>query len=173
MNLILFAGTIPTDSDDCDLNSDPTTMPIVTTTVWIDAPIDKVYAIARDNRSFPEFMDDVDSIEIISEEGETVVSAWVGRVPAFGLKIRWTQKDIWDPAAKTCDFSQEKGDYDKMVGNWKFTEENNGTRFDSELDYEYSVPGLGPLVGRVIYSLVVKNMEGVLGAIKNRAETTS
>ncbi len=173
MNLILFAGTIPIDSEDCDLNSDPTTMPIVTTSVLIDAPIDKVYAIARDNRSFPEFMDDVDSIEIVSEDGDTIVSDWVGRVPAFGLKIRWTQKDIWNQENRTCEFSQEKGDYDKMVGKWKFTEENDGTRFDSELEYEYSVPGLGPLVGRVIYSIVVKNMEGVLGAIKNRSETAS
>lgn len=148
-------------------------MPTITTSIWIDAPIDKVYAIARDNRSFPEFMDDVDSIEIVSEEGNVVVSDWVGRVPAFGLKVRWTQRDDWNDTDHTCAFSQVKGDYDKMDGTWIFTEENNGTKFDSVLDYEYSVPGLGPLVGRVIYSLVVKNMEGVLAAIKNRAETAS
>ncbi|MFM9872147.1 MAG: type II toxin-antitoxin system RatA family toxin [Fimbriimonadaceae bacterium] len=148
-------------------------MPTITTSIWIDAPIDKVYAIARDNRAFPEFMDDVDSVDVVSEDGDTVVSDWVGRVPAFGLKVRWTQKDEWDPQTKICEFSQVKGDYDKMTGSWKFVEENGGTKFDSDLDYEYSVPGLGPLVGRVIYSLVVKNIEGVLAAIKNRAETAS
>ncbi|QYK52495.1 MAG: SRPBCC family protein [Fimbriimonadaceae bacterium] len=145
-------------------------MPTVNTSVWINAPLDRVYAIARDNRSFPEFMEDVESLEIVSEEGDTVVSDWVGRVPAFGLKVRWTQEDVWDHDAHSCEFTQVKGDYDKMVGSWKFAEENGGTRFDSVLEYEYVVPGLGTLVGKVIYGLVVKNMEGVLGAIKSRAE---
>ncbi|MBX3113642.1 MAG: SRPBCC family protein [Fimbriimonadaceae bacterium] len=145
-------------------------MPTVNTSVWINAPLDRVYAIARDNRSFPEFMEDVESLEIVSEEGNTVVSDWVGRVPAFGLKVRWTQEDVWDHDAHTCEFTQVKGDYDKMIGTWKFAEENGGTRFDSVLEYEYVVPGLGTLVGKVIYGLVVKNMEGVLGAIKSRAE---
>lgn len=146
-------------------------MPNVKTSVWINAPLDKVYAIARDNRSFPEFMEDVDSLEVTSETETTVVSDWVGRVPAFNLKVRWTQEDVWNHDTHTCTFTQVKGDYDKMVGTWQFSAENDGTRFDSVLDYEYSVPGLGPLVGKVIYGLVVKNMEGVLGAIKKRAET--
>ena len=148
-------------------------MPTITTSVWINAPLDKVYAIARDNRSFPQFMEDVDSIDIVSEEGDTIVSDWVGRVPAFGLKVRWTQKDIWNEQAGTCDFSQVKGDYDSMSGTWAFKEENNGTRFDSEMSYEYVVPGLGPLVGKVIKGLVDKNMEGVLYAIKARAEAAN
>lgn len=145
-------------------------MPTVNTSVWINAPLEKVFAIARDNRSFPDFMEDVESLEIVSEEGNTVVSDWVGKVPAFGLKVRWTQQDIWDHDAHSCEFTQVKGDYDKMIGSWKFTEENGGTKFDSVLEYEYVVPGLGTLVGKVIYGLVVKNMEGVLGAIKSRAE---
>lgn len=146
-------------------------MPTVNTSVWIDATPEQVYAIARDNRSFPEFMEDVESLTILSEEGDTIVSEWVGKIPAFGLKVRWTQEDIWEPEAKTCRFKQVKGDYDSMEGVWTLKAENNGTRFDSELNYEYSVPGLGPLVGKVIYGLVVKNMDGVLGAIKKRAES--
>lgn len=146
-------------------------MPNVKTSVWIDAPLDRVYAIARDNRAFPDFMEDVDSLEVTNETETQVVSDWVGRVPAFNLKVRWTQQDNWDHENHTCTFIQLKGDYDKMVGVWKFSAEGEGTRFESDLDYEYSVPGLGPLVGKVIYGLVVKNIEGVLGAIKKRAES--
>lgn len=145
-------------------------MPTVETSVWIQAPLDRVYAIAKDNRKFPDFMEDVKSLEIVEEDGQRCVSDWVGVVPTFGLKVRWRQEDIWDDAAHTCAFTQLEGDYDSMVGTWKFAEENGGTRFDSTLSYEYSVPGLGPLVGKVIYGIVVKNMEGVLGAIKKRAE---
>lgn len=150
-----------------------TAMSTVETTAWIDAPVERVYAIAKDNRSFPSFMKDVQSLEVIEEDGPRVVSDWVGLVSTFGLKVRWTQEDLWDEAARTCTFRQIKGDYDELGGTWRFTEENGGTRFDSVVNYEYVVPGLGPLVKKVVHSLVVKNMEGVLAAIKERAEAGS
>jgi uncharacterized membrane protein len=146
-------------------------MPTVQTTVWIDAPLERVYAIAKDNRSFPEFMDDVRSLTVIKEDGPLVVSDWVGVVTAFRREVRWRQEDRWDDEARTCAFRQLQGDYDKLEGEWRFTEERGGTRFSSSLEYEYKVPGLGALVNRVIHAIVVKNMEGVLGAIKTRAES--
>ena len=145
-------------------------MPTVETTAWIDAPIDAVYAVARDNQSFPEYMEDVESLEIVEREGDRVVSDWVGVVPTFGLRIRWRQEDVWDDEGRTCSFRQLKGDYDLFEGRWSLTEQDGGTRFDSTLNYEYSVPGLGALVKKVIHNIVVKNMEGVLGSIKQRAE---
>ena len=57
-----------------------------------------------------------------------------------------------------------------LEGTWKFAEENGGTRFDQHLDYEYNVPTLGPLLKKVIYTIVVKNLEGINQAIKDRAE---
>jgi len=146
-------------------------MPSVETSVWISAPLDKVYAIAKDNRSFPDFMDDVKSLEIIESSDGRVVSDWVGVVSAFGLKVRWRQEDLWDDEARVCHFRQLSGDYDQLDGTWTFKEENGGTRFDSLLNYEYVVPAVGPLVKKVVHSLVVKNMDGVLGAIKRRAES--
>lgn len=145
-------------------------MPTVETSVWINAPLERVYAIAKDNRSFPEFMKDVKSLTVIEEDGSRIVSEWVGLIPQFMLKVRWTQEDVWDDANHICTFKQVKGDYDSLSGDWKFVEENGGTRFNSVVDYEYNVPTLGPLVKKVIYGIVVKNMENVLGAIKGRAE---
>ncbi|MBL8068707.1 MAG: SRPBCC family protein [Armatimonadetes bacterium] len=146
-------------------------MPKVANSVWIKAPLDRVYAIARDNKSFPEFMDDVDSVTVLEEDGDVVVSQWAARVPAFGLKVRWSQRDEWSREPVMCRFSQVSGDYDSMSGTWEFSEKDGGTLFESVVDYEYSVPGLGPLVGKVIKGLVEKNMDGVLNAIKNRAES--
>ncbi len=147
-------------------------MPTVETTTVIHAPIDKVYAIARDNRSFPDFMEDVKSLTVTEEDGDRIVSDWVGVVSAFNIKVRWTQEDVWDPGEHTCKFRQLKGDYDKMEGTWKLIDMGqNMTRFESHVDYEYVVPGLGPLVKKVIHSLVVKNLDSVLAAIKTRAES--
>ena len=146
-------------------------MPTVETSTWIDAPIGSVYAIAKDNESFPEYMEDVNTLVVVERDGDRVVSDWVGVISTFGLKIRWRQEDVWNDSAHQCTFSQISGDYDKLEGRWRFTEENGGTRFDSDLDYEYVVPGIGPLIKKVIHNIVVKNMDGVLAAIKARAES--
>ena len=148
-------------------------MPTVETTVQVEAPIEAVYAVASDNESFPEFMADVESLKVVERDGARVVSDWVGVVPTFGLRIRWRQEDVWDEGARTCKFRQLEGDYDTLEGTWSLTEHDGGTRFDSTLDYEYSVPGLGALVKKVIHNIVVKNMDGVLGAIKQRAESAN
>jgi len=146
-------------------------MPTVESSTWINAPLDVVYGIAQDNASFPEFMKDVQSLTITEQDGGRVVSDWVGIVSAFGLKVRWTQEDVWNDEAHTCTFRQVKGDYDRLDGVWTFTEENSGTKFESVVNYEYVVPGVGPLVKKVVHSLVVKNLDGVLEAIKARAES--
>lgn len=147
------------------------TMPTVETETWIAAPLEKVYAIAKDNESFPEYMKDVKSLAIVETDGERVVSDWVGLIPQFMLKVRWRQEDVWDPAAHRCVFRQVSGDYDKMEGVWEFAEENGGTRFKSFLEYEYNIPTLGPLVKKIVHGIVIKNMENVLEAIKKRAES--
>ena len=147
-------------------------MPDVDTTIWINAPVEKVYEIAQDNLAFPTFMEDVVSVDLVEKDGERVVSDWVGLVSAFGLKVRWRQQDEWDPEERTCAFVQLKGDYDDLAGTWRFEEKDGGTQFSSHVRYVYVVPGLGPLVAKVVHHLVVKNLEGVLAAIKKRAEST-
>lgn len=146
-------------------------MPTVETTTWIAAPLETVYAIAKDNRSFPEFMEDLESLTVVEEDGNRVVSDYVGIVNAFKLKVRWRQEDVWDDATHSCVFRQIKGDYDQMEGRWDFAEENGGTRFNSVMTYEYVVPGLGPLVGKVIFGLVRQNLLAIMEAIKQRAES--
>lgn len=145
-------------------------MPSIDTSVWIKAPVDQVYAIAKDSRSFPDFMKDVQSVTPVEEDGNRFVADWVGVVPQFMLKVRWRQEDLWNDQEHTCHFKQIKGDYDQLEGVWTFTPERDGTQFATHLDYEYNVPTLGPLVKKVIHSIVVKNLENINEAIKKRAE---
>lgn len=147
-------------------------MPSVDTSVWIDAPLPKVYEIAKDSRSFPEFMKDVKSVTPVESSENRFVCDWVGLIPQFMLKVRWRQEDLWDDAQRTCHFKQLEGDYDQLEGVWTFTEEKGGTLFATHLDYEYHVPTLGPLVKKVIHHIVVKNLEGINAAIKARAESS-
>ncbi len=145
-------------------------MPTLETTVWINAPLDKVYRIARDSKSYPDYMKDVKSVTAVEEETNRFVADWVGVVPTFGLKIRWRQEELWDDSIHSSSFRQVSGDYDKLEGSWAFKEEKGGTRFDQKLEYEYNVPTLGPLVKKVIHNIVIKNLENINEAFKLRAE---
>jgi uncharacterized membrane protein len=144
-------------------------MPTVETTVWIDAPLERVYAIAKDSERYPEYMKEVLSVTPVERDRARLVADWVGVIPTFGLKVRWRQEDVWDDVNHTSHFRQLSGDYDRLEGDWKFRDENGGTRFDQRLDYEYNVPTLGPLVKKVIHSIVVKNLEAINAAFKNQA----
>jgi uncharacterized membrane protein len=146
-------------------------MPTVETSVWIDAPLEKVYAIAKQSELYPEYMKDVQSVTPVEKDGNRVVSDWVGVVPQFLLKVRWRQEETWDDAATSSTFRQVQGDYDEMRGAWSFREENGGTRFDQTMSYEYNVPTLGPLVKKVILGITRKNLENIGEAIKARAES--
>ncbi len=148
-------------------------MPSVDSTILIQAPLERVYEIAKDNASFPEFMKDVKSLVIVESDGSRIVSDWVGIVPKFMLKVKWRQEDVWDDVAHTCTFRQLQGDYDLMEGLWSFTQTDTGTQFVSHLDYEYNVPTIGALVKKVIHGIVTENMANVLEAIKKRAESAT
>ncbi|RYG17771.1 hypothetical protein EON82_23450, partial [bacterium] len=113
-------------------------MPVVETTCFIDAPLEEVYALAKNSERYPEFMKEVQSVTAVEREGGRFVADWVGIVPTFGLKVRWRQEENWDDATHTSNFRQVSGDYDRLDGFWTFKEENGGTRFDQRLDYEYN-----------------------------------
>jgi ribosome-associated toxin RatA of RatAB toxin-antitoxin module len=145
-------------------------MPTIDISTVIAAPIERVYAIAQDNASYPDFMKDVQSVTLVERSGNRVVSDFVGIVSAFNLKVRWREEDVWDDSTHSSAFRQLEGDYDSMCGTWQFLETAEGVRFDQHLEYEYNVPTLGPLVKKVVQSLVTKNLENLAKAIKERAE---
>jgi ribosome-associated toxin RatA of RatAB toxin-antitoxin module len=148
-------------------------MPVVQTSTWINAPVAKVYAIAKECEQYPEYMKAVQSLTV-TERGDNWVRAdWVGLITQFNMKVRWTQEDTWDDANTRSAFRQIKGDYDKMEGEWIFKEENGGTRFEQVLDYEYNVPTLGALVKKIVQHLVTSQLEAAAEAIKIRAESAA
>lgn len=138
----------------------------------IHAPLETVYAIARDVEAFPQFMPDVKSVKILekSADGSRTLTEWVAYASQLKLQVKWTEEDIWDDANHTCRFRQVKGDYDQMEGLWEFLPHPEGTLFRSTLDYELRVPLLGAIVQKVVHHLVTQNLKGILEGVKAQAE---
>ena len=146
-------------------------MATVDTSKFINAPLAKVYEIAKDSESYPKYMKDVQSVTVVEREENRLVADWVGIIPQFLMKVRWRQEELWDPATHSSTFRQIEGDYDFLNGTWTFAEQDGGTLFTQHLEYEYNVPTLGPLIKRVIHAIVVKNLENINEAFKTRAES--
>lgn len=148
-------------------------MPHIDNEVVIDAPLETVYALAKDVEAFPSFMPDVESVVVAdrSADGSRTVVDWVGVASEFKLKVRWTEEDLWDDASHTCRFHQVTGDYTEYGGLWTFSDVGDGqTRFVSSLDYELDIPLIGPLLKKVVARLMHSNTQKLLEAVKVRAE---
>ena len=101
----------------------------------IAAPLEHVYSVAKNIETFASFIPDVESINIVDRDDSTgrVVADWVGLIPEFKQKIRWTEEDIWDDAAHTCNFRQLKGEYKVFEGVWVFEEVEESARSSRRL----------------------------------------
>jgi len=141
---------------------------MIETDLFIPAPADLVYNVARDIEKFPEFLPDVESVVVTERDGARVLSEWVGVVREFRRTIRWTEEDLWDDAAHTCSFRAIAGDWDRYEGVWSFASEGQGTRVRLQLDHDFNVPLIGALIRGVLRKLVTKNCERMLEGLRTR-----
>lgn len=138
----------------------------------VRAPVEKVFAIARQIERFPEWLDYVNAIGVKerSEDGKIVVSEWEASVPMFGLKAKWVERDEWDEEQKMCRFTLQEGDLDKYEGNWEFESHPEGTKMRLTVTYEYRVPVGGALVQQLVRKIVGQMVQNLLDGIARVAE---
>ncbi|HOF88921.1 MAG TPA: SRPBCC family protein [Armatimonadota bacterium] len=144
-------------------------MPHIEAEIVIPAPVETVYAVAKDIERFPEFFPDVESVEIVERTEKGFISEWVGVVEKLNRKIRWREEDVWDDAARTCTFRAVGGDWDKYDGLWTFEAVDGGTRMWMRLECDVDVPLIGPLIKNLIAKMAKENVERMFEGIGKRA----
>jgi len=146
-------------------------MPKVEGATTINANVDKVYALARDIEKFPQYIPTFKSADVTERDGNRVVTKLVAEVAGMGLRIKWTEEELWDPDAKTCSFRQIEGDYKSMQGSWTFTDLGNGTtRFDSQMELEYAMPIMTAALEALITQKAKEGVDITLDSIKRVCE---
>lgn len=138
----------------------------------VRAPLEQVFAIARQIERFPDWLDYVTAIKVLeqSEDGKVVVSEWEASVPMFGLKARWVERDEWDEEQKVCRFALQEGDLDKYEGEWIFEPHPEGTRMMLTVTYEYRVPIGGALIQQIVRKIVEQMAQKLLEGIARATE---
>lgn len=147
-------------------------MPTVESSVFINADVEKVFALAKDIEAFPKFMPDLKKVTILekSPDGCRIKSEFVGYIKDFKVTMKWTEEDEWDEQAKTCKFKLVKGDFKSYSGLWTFEPADGGTKYTSVIEFEYEIPLIGPIIKTLVARLMKQNVDNMLAAIKQKAE---
>lgn len=148
-------------------------MPTVESEILIKAPLDQVYALARDIERFPQFMEDVEEVTILEHTPERQVSRWVGVIRELRRTITWTEEDFWDDQEHVCAFRQTEGDFTEYSGRWEFLPEGESTRARLRVDYEYRVPLVGALIQSLLLKKMQANTQAMLQALQREAEKST
>lgn len=143
-------------------------MPYVETSIEIAAPRQAIYELAKDMERYPDFMPDVESVKIISRNGNTTVTRWKTLVEE--APIEWTEEDIFDDVNTRIDYRLIEGDLDKFEGAWTFDERNGRTFVKLGVDYDFGVPSLSELIGPILQKKVEENSMMMLKALKEKCE---
>lgn len=105
--------------------------------VFIDAPIDLVWKLTNDVRTWPELFTEYAKIDVLAESDNRVEFRLTMVPDPDGTVWSWVSERIWDAEKKTV-FAQriETGPFEYMKLYWDYTVENTGTRMRWRQEFE-------------------------------------
>ena len=143
-------------------------MPSVEVSIVVDAPARDVYELAKDQERFPDFMPDVESVNIVERAGDRIVSRWKtlskkrrssGPRKTFSTTTASRSTTSCSKAISTR--SREPGVRDG----------DGRTTVTLVVDYDFGVPTLAELIGPTLHKKVKENAEMMLAGLKKEAES--
>jgi ribosome-associated toxin RatA of RatAB toxin-antitoxin module len=146
-------------------------MPQVERKIVIDSDPKAVYELAKDMESYPSFMPDVESVKVVSREGNSTVTEWVSNVD--GTPFLWTEKDDFDDSNLRINYALIEGDLEKFEGSWSFKPMDGKTEVRLVVDYDFGLPELTEMIGPTLHEKVGENSEMMLSSMKKLVEGKS
>ena len=143
-------------------------MPYVESKITIKGDGNKIYEIIKDMASYPDFMKDLVSVEILERGEDYTVSHWVSNVD--GRKIVWTERDTFYPEDLKITYVQTDGDLKKMEGAWTIEEQGEDCEVTLAVDFEFGIPMIAGLLNPILKKKVRENSENMLKSIKEQIE---
>lgn len=143
-------------------------MPYVESKITIKGDGNKIYEIIKDMASYPNFMKDLVSVEILERGEDYTVSHWVSNVD--GRKIVWTERDTFYPQDLKITYAQTDGDLKKMEGDWTIEEQGEDCEVTLAVDFEFGIPMIAGLLNPILKKKVRENSENMLKSIKEQIE---
>jgi ribosome-associated toxin RatA of RatAB toxin-antitoxin module len=143
-------------------------VPYVETSIRIAAPPQAVYALAKEQERFPQFMPDVESVSVVERRSDGVTTRWKTFVE--DAPIEWLEDDRFDDDAVRIEYRLIEGDLDTFEGAWSFVADGEYTLVTLSVTYDFGVPTLAELIGPTLEKKVRENSEMMLAGLKSEAE---
>ncbi|HEX9745304.1 MAG TPA: SRPBCC family protein [bacterium] len=148
-------------------------MGLITGKIEVGVDPAKAFEIAQEVEKYPDYMPDVKSINVIERRDDGFARvAWVGHVSVASINkdVKWIEDEWWDKNALTCTYKLVEGDYKKYSGDWNFTGTDSGSEIVLNVDFDLGLPLVGPMINKLLDRIMQDNVNGMLKAIKDKAE---
>ncbi|QJW44386.1 cyclase [bacterium BFN5] len=143
-------------------------MPFVEVTMPVMCDRHEIYPILKEMERYPEFMEDLISVEVLERKENTTVTKWVSNVD--GRTIKWTELDVFDDENLHISYRQLEGDLKRFEGEWSLTSIDGGTEIKLTVDFEFGIPMIAGLLNPILKKKVRENSANMLKAIKEKME---
>jgi uncharacterized membrane protein len=137
-------------------------------TLYIDAPLDQVYAFWSNYENFPLFMSHVREVEDLGDGR----SHWTVRGPG-GVPIEWNAALTQQTPNEVIAWRSEAGSMLENAGIIRFTRSGTGTRVDLRFCYHPPAGGAGQAVAELLGSDPRGKLNEDLGRMKALLEATT
>jgi ribosome-associated toxin RatA of RatAB toxin-antitoxin module len=130
------------------------------------APAHEVWNAVSDVLSYPKFMANVNSVDLVEElpDGSTLTS-W--SVLLKGSNLEWTERDVADHQLRRLEFAQTDGDLEQFEGVWSVTDADDGQVIVRlECEFDIGIPLLADMLNPVAARALTENSEAMLRQIE-------
>ena len=147
-------------------------MPIVEVSTKIKRPRLEVYKAIKNMESFPEFMRDIKSLNVIKRLNENrIITSWETEID--GAPVSWKEEDIFDDDNFQVKFNMVEGYYKAYQGLWSMRSVADGTELSIRVEFDWGIPVLEKHVGKALENKARRSLRGMIQAIRKKLEKSN
>jgi ribosome-associated toxin RatA of RatAB toxin-antitoxin module len=132
----------------------------------LSASTEESYRLVVDVERFPEFMDNVTSVEILSEDASEKVVAW--KMMIDDAPLEWVEEVHYDADRLRVRFRAIDGVFERFDGHWQVFPEPSGSRVELELEFEIGLPEVEEVINPVLTTRLTANIEAMMACLNKR-----
>jgi len=121
-----------------------------------------VWNAIADFEMYPEYMPDIDSVKVLSDDGKEKTSFWAVRLD--GAYFEWTERDSLD-FPNSISFDLIEGDVESLSGVWTIEEAEGGQMVSLEMSFDIGIPSLAATLDPIALKALEKNVANMLGGL--------
>ena len=145
-------------------------MPYCEDTIVINGSKKDIYDVFVDSKSFPQWAENVLSVNIIEQKDNSYIAEW--KTDVDGRKISWIEEDFPKPEKNRVEYKLVKGDLKKFEGFWQVEDDKSGSsKVTLVVDFEFGIPMLAALLHPILAKKVHSNSKQLLEALKKKVES--